>query len=65
MIVETRDYLAHQNLLPLVTSRARLDTQKGEMRFVSTNEGIQRMLEKAGLLETFKISKTRAEALRD
>lgn len=58
------DFLAHQNLVPLLTANSRLEQQGGKISVVGLAPGLQDLFTKAGLANTFKFHKDRAEAMR-
>lgn len=58
------EFLAHHNLMPLVTANARLEHQGGRISIIGLNAGLQDLFDKAGLKQTFKYFKDRSDAMR-
>ena len=57
-------FFAHQNILPLITAKARFERQGGKISIVGLNPGLDILFEKAMLRDTFRFHKDRVEALR-
>ncbi|MEW5691843.1 MAG: response regulator [Candidatus Hydrogenedentota bacterium] len=58
------DFLAHQNLVVLISASEKILHLGGSIKIVGINEDIQKMFKKAKLETYFKIYPTRADALR-